>query len=876
MIFLANLPEGAKPYQFEPFAREDLNGSIVDRFQKQVERYPNNLAVKQGDQSLTYRELNWAANLLANRVLEMSGGLEDPIGFLIEPGITQIVAILGIIKAGHPYVGLDPYFPRARLEFMLSDSGARILITNSANAQSALELTQPEITIINLDELSLDTPTKNPNLKLSPESIASLQYTSGSTGDPKGVILTHKLILHQSMMQTNRRFTNPNDRWILLYSASFGASVGPIFGSLLCGACLYPFEIKKIGLVELVKFISKEKISIFSSVPSTFRYFASMVPTDDVFPELRLIILGGDTALKKDVDLYKRISHPGCYFEITYAGTEFYGVSSLVISKDTPLNRGVVPVGFTDPDKEVLLLNEDGNEVPVGEVGEIVIRSRYISPGYWRRPDLTKAVFLDVPGDEGMVQYRTGDLGRMNLDGCLEHLGRKDMQIKIRGHRVELAEVVSALFEFSAIDDAFVVSRPDHIGENQLIAYVVLGEKTPSVINQIRKEMFERLPTYMVPTAYVMMDKLPKTASGKVDVLSLPEPDPSSLNIENPVVHPRNPIEKQLVEIWEDLLDFRPVGVTDDFFELGGHSLLALRLVATIEEKMGIELPFPALIQNRTIEEMGKLLMDQGALKSWSQLVALQPLGSEPPLFCVPPSAVTAMIFKDLARHLGEERPFYGLEYQGMDDGAEAHNSIPEMARYNLERIRSLQPEGPYFLSGMCFGGLVALEMAHQLVAEGEQVPFLGILDSTHAPYLSKPRSYHVFMITRFINKKILRHRFPIGMAPLKRAMKKFSPDDELGKRIYQVFSTHNEARVKYVTQPYPGPITLFNTAGSRGEFSKGQWRAVTRGKLEIVSIPGVHAGARVDLREGEESFIHEPSVQVLAQKLNECLRTAG
>jgi thioesterase domain-containing protein len=302
---------------------------------------------------------------------------------------------------------------------------------------------------------------------------------------------------------------------------------------------------------------------------------------------------------------------------------------------------------------------------------------------------------------------------------------------------------------------------------------------------------------------------------------------------------------------------------------------LALRFIAEVEEKLGVTIPFPALVQTRTIEKLASLVQDQAALKSWSHLVALQPLGSKPPFYCVPPSAVTVMIFKDLAKYLDVDRPFYGLDYAGMDRETEAHDSIPAMARYNLERIRSLQPEGPYYLGGMCFGGLVAYEMASQLVSEGEQVAFLGILDSTHAPYLSRPRAYHVFILTRFLNQKILRYKFPIGMAPLRQAMKKFTPGDDFSQRIYQVFTTHNYARVKYVTTPYPGSITLFNTAGSRGHFSRDQWRAVAEGKLDAVSIPGTHSGAREGIDE-EDSFIFDPNVQVLAQRLNECLDKAG
>jgi thioesterase domain-containing protein len=208
------------------------------------------------------------------------------------------------------------------------------------------------------------------------------------------------------------------------------------------------------------------------------------------------------------------------------------------------------------------------------------------------------------------------------------------------------------------------------------------------------------------------------------------------------------------------------------------------------------------------------------------------------------------------------------MEYKGMEGESEPHNRIQEMARFNLETIRSLQPHGPYFIGGMCFGGLVAFEMAQQLIADGEDVAILGILDSTHAPNLSRPPMYPVFKITRFINQKILKQRFPIGMAPLRRAMKKFDPEDELGRRIYRIFTAHNDARVSYLTTAYPGRITLFNTPGRKGEFSGKQWSRVAGGDLEIVIVPGVHTGAREDAKEGEVPFVNDPNAEVLATKL--------
>jgi len=871
----ASLPLEAKTEYFVKFEQDELQTTIVDRFEKQAALYPDNLAIKDGDTSLTYAEFNTLTNLVAHYILEKMGDYRGPIAFLLEHGASQMVAIFGILKSGNGYVALDPDFPRARLEFMISDSETPLMITNSKNLNFARELSSPGIQIISLDEINSGTQMENPGLDIDIDAMIAIYYTSGSTGQPKGCVLPHKLIMHNVMSSTNRRYLNPKDRQIFLFSASFAASAGPIFSTLLNGACLYPYEIKKQGLVKLVNFIVKEGITIFSSVPSTFRYFATLLDPEKTFPDVRLVTMGGDTVLKKDIDLFKKYFPSSCYFLNSLGGTEFFGICSFVISKDTQIEGGIVPIGYELEDKKVQLLDDEGSEVPTGEVGEIVVQSKYVSNGYWRRPELTKEKFNLVPGQDGVIQYRTGDLGRMDSDGCLYHLGRKDRQVKIRGHRVELAEIISVLQEIAVVKDAYVKANTDSAGENKLVAYIVPEKQSGSLVEQVQEELSECLPTYMIPTEFMVLDEIPRTPSRKVDALALPELERNHSSHQIDCVEPRNSVERKLVEIWETLLDFQPIGVKDDFFELGGHSLLALRLIAEIEDKFEVTVPFAALVQVRTIRELATILEDKNSLHKWSHLVALQPLGTKIPFFCVPPSAVTVMIFKDLAKHMSEERPFYALEYTGMDEGSETHKSIAAMASFNIEKIRSVQPEGPYYLGGMCFGGIVAYEMAKQLLEAGDRVAFLGILDSTHAPYLSRPRSYHVFMLTRFINQKVLRQKFPIGMAPLERAMKKFAPDDEFSQRIYDVFTTHNYARVKYVTTPYPETITLFNTAGSRGDFSRDKWREVAGGKLEIVSIPGVHGGARVDLQEGEQSFIHEPMVQVFAKRLNESLEAA-
>jgi thioesterase domain-containing protein/acyl carrier protein len=432
-----------------------------------------------------------------------------------------------------------------------------------------------------------------------------------------------------------------------------------------------------------------------------------------------------------------------------------------------------------------------------------------------------------------------------------------------------MAEITAALLDMESIEDAVVIAPPDSTGEKHLVAYLVPFDPDATQVSNLRGKLAEDLPDYMIPTEFVILDQLPKTPTGKIDYQNLPEVDSSREEVEEIDKSPYTPLEKDLVKIWETILEQKNIKVKDDFFDIGGNSLDALRTVAEIEEKIKVPLTLSAFNQARTIEKLAEVIQGQVST-GFSYLVAVEPDGSKPPFFCVPPSATTVMAFGKLAQHMGGERPFYGLDYAGMDAKHPPHLSIPEMAEIYLEEIRRVQPEGPYFLGGMCFGGLVAYEMAQQLLAQGQKVAFLGVLDSTHAPNLSKPRGYYIFLITRFVNQKLLRGRFTVGASSMR-----IPGDDVYRNQVQHVFASHNYARMKYRTTTYPGKITLFNTTGRKGQFARNQWEPIAQGGLEVVMIPGVHLGHTFGMGENGDTYIREPHVQVLAEKLNKCLKAS-
>ena len=422
-------PSGA----FVEFKREEIEQSISDRFEQQVNKYPDRLAIKAGSCELTYDELNKTSNRVARAILSLRGTSDEPVPLLMENGPTLISAILGVLKAGKFYATLDPQYPRQRLSYMLEDSQAGFFITDTQNLPLASSWAQEGLQPLNVDELDTALSTDNVRLSISPDAYASIFYTSGSTGQPKGVLQNQRSMLHQISNHTNNRQICKYDRLTLLSSCSYSASIKDIFGALLNGAALLPFDLRTEGVSHLANWLAEEEITIYRSVPSVFRHFASVLTAEGKFPKLRLIHLGGEAFYKKDLEKYRDCFSPPCIFVSNMGCTEMGPARDYFIDRQSQVTGSVVPAGYAVEGVEVQLLDSGGQQLGFDSVGEIAFRSRYLSPGYWRRPELTKAAFLPDPegGDERV--YRTGDLGHMSPDGCLIHLGRKDFQVKIRG-----------------------------------------------------------------------------------------------------------------------------------------------------------------------------------------------------------------------------------------------------------------------------------------------------------------------------------------------------------------------------------------------------------------------------------------------------------
>jgi amino acid adenylation domain-containing protein len=587
---------------FVDFSTDDLEQSLPDRFVKQVQQYPQHVAVKTHQETWSYAALNRVANRITHAILTARGQGEERVALLFEHNALMIAGLLGVLKGGKTYVPLDPSYPRDRLVYMLEDAQAHVLLTNTRNLAFAKALMSDTQKILNVDDLPPGLPDNDPHLPTSPDTLAYILYTSGSTGQPKGVMQNHRNVLHHIRSYTNNLHISTQDRLTLFASYSFDAAVMDIFGALLNGATLYPVNIKEEPIEGIIRRCKEQDITIYHSTPTVYRYFVGSLRQADALPKLRLIVLGGEEVNSRDVALYKSAFSATCLFINGFGPTESTVTLQYFIDKQTEITRHTVPVGEPVADTEILLLDAMGE--PATVVGEIAIRSPYIALGYWRQPALTQAAFLPDPAHGNRRVYRTGDMGRLKPDGTIEFVGRKDHQVKIRGYRIELGEIESVLAQHPAVQEVVVLAREDVPGERCLVAYAVPASGQTASPSILRNFLKQRLPAYMVPTAVVLLDALPLTPNGKINRLALPAPEQTRAELREGAVAPRTPVEACVADIWSQVLRLPRIGIHDNFFDLGGHSLLAVQVVSRIRQTLQVELPVRALFESPTLAEL--------------------------------------------------------------------------------------------------------------------------------------------------------------------------------------------------------------------------------------------------------------------------------
>ena len=588
---------------FIEFTKDEIHQSIPARFEEQVASYPNGVAVRGRGRQFSYSQLNSIANRLARAILRRCQDKPEPVALLLGHDAMMVASIIGVMKAGKTCVPLESGSPHARIGHILEDLQTRLIVTNNNYLSAASRLASNPTRIINIDELDAALGDDNIRLTISPETLAYILYTSGSTGQPKGVTQTHRNALHSAMMYINNLHIQADDRLTLFGSCSGGQGMKLVISALITGASLYPWNISDEGLATMANWLIAEGITIYISGATVFRSFVTTLSGEEEFPALRIIRVGNEPVRQTDVEAFKKHFSPHSVFVNWFAVTEAGNVACYFADKQNHSGDDLIPIGYATDDTEILILDDGGQQVGPDQPGEIGIKSRYLSPGYWRQPDLTRAKFLTDPIGGEERTFLSGDLGVMRSDGCLYHAGRKDFQVKISGNRIETGEVESALLAVDGITEAVVVAQ-NHGADTRLLAYIVTDAKPSPDIRTIRRALAETLPPHMIPSAFVPLESMPVTANGKIDRRALPAPEQARPDLSVDYVTPRTNIEQSLARIWAGVIGLTQIGVHDDFFELGGHSMAAIQIVSQVIKEFGLEVPLQLLFQSPTVAEM--------------------------------------------------------------------------------------------------------------------------------------------------------------------------------------------------------------------------------------------------------------------------------
>ncbi|MCK4359258.1 MAG: amino acid adenylation domain-containing protein [Candidatus Cloacimonetes bacterium] len=885
-------------------------GAIHTLFSQQAKCMPDSTAIEYSNKTWSYKELDALTNQLANYLISIGIKRQDIIAIYGHRSASLIWAILGVLKAGASFFILDSSYPCLRLIdylkiakpkawIQIEEAGALpgILEKFVSNLSCYCRLKLPEWSSPTTNSLLLNYSTEDPEITVSPDDIAYIGFTSGSTGKPKGIMGRHGSISHFLPWLRQTFNLNESDKFSIISGISYDPLQREIFTPLQIGATICVPDSEDIEPGRLGKWMRKKKISIVHLTPAMGEILTETTPKATLI-SLRYAFFLGDMLTKRDVSRIQKFA-PYTTVVNLYGTTEtqravgYFVVSNkLDISHDeSRVNESIndiIPLGKGMKDVQLLILNNSKQLSGIGEKGEIYLRSPHLAKGYINNNELTHERFIINPFTKISRDklYKTGDLGRYMPDGNIEFLGRIDYQVKIRGFRVELEEIEAMLKQHPDVRQTVVVTRNEQPENKYLVAYVVSKKKQVSISSELRCFLKQRLPDYMVPSNFVIIDSLPITPNGKVDRHALPEPDKVRHELEKTFVAPRNELELRLTKIWEKVLCIKNIGVRDNFFDMGGHSLLAVRLFSQIEKTTGRNLPLITLFQAPTVELLSKVLREEGWSPSWSSLVPIQTEGSKQPFFCVPGPAGYVLCFADFAHYLGSEQPFYGLRPKGLDGEEVPYTCIEKMAEHYINEIRTIQSEGPYFLGGNCFGGIVAFEMAQQLQAQGQKVDLLALFEAyvpgTVYP-LSGIKPFFIRLIQRIrrhlnnLSRLSPKEKFLYFMEESRNAMKskiwkiayKFYLD--IGRPLPHAFRSVREANFQalrdYVPKVYSGKLYLYQSdkrfAGFYYEPQMG-WEKLATGGIEIYKVPGNH-----------ESIWNEPNLKVLAKKLSVCLDKA-
>ena len=889
-------------YGFNDTAKVYPNGalSLQQLFELQAGRSAEHTAVVYQGQALTYAQLNARANQLARHLRSLGVGPDSLVGLCAERSLEMIVGLYGILKAGGAYVPLEPAYPTDRLAGIVEDARLAVILTQQHVRERVPDM--PGVPVLALDgEAPMLAQYESTNLEhhVRPDNLAYVIYTSGSTGKPKGVGIDQQGIVNRLQWMQEAYPLSAADRVLQKTPYSFDVSVWEFFWPLLEGATLV---VARPGghqdVTYLAELIDAQGITTLHFVPPMLEVFLN--EAGDCGRSLRQVMCSGQALpLELQQRFFAKWNHVALHN--LYGPTEAsVDVTAWTCHKDSPLN--CVPIGRPIANIQIHILDETFNPVPVGVTGHLYIAGIGLARGYINRPELTAQAFIPNPfsAAPGARMYRSGDLARYLPDGTIEYLGRSDHQVKIRGLRIELGEIESTLAALDAVRDVVVLARTDERNIARLVAYLVAhaGQVLPDTLS-LRARLQQTLPDYMVPEYFVVLDALPLTANGKVDRKALPAPEMTQS--ETAYVAPRTPAEQAIAEIWADVLSVDKVGVFDDFFTLGGQSLLAAQMVSRIKRALGIDLPLRVLFEAPTIaaltRKMGLADAEPGMPTpspayphASSNLVPIRPHGDRTPLFLIHPIGGEVQYAVDLARHLDPHQSVYALAASGIAAGETPHTSIQEMASAYVKAMRQVQPVGPYMVAGWSLGGMIAYEIAHQLLTMGEAVRFVGMIDTGSSPALRKqwqaenmlefdecmalmswiidqhPQIADTSQHPAYDELKALMERRDVdGMIAVcqRESLLPAQLDMALVRRVLAVYRAGAAAGTGYEAPPAEVTVTFFAADRGADEDPSLGWSELLGKHLDVIRIGGSHL-----------SIVKPPYLEKLAREISLRIKT--
>ncbi|MCL6494107.1 MAG: amino acid adenylation domain-containing protein [Ignavibacterium sp.] len=702
--------------------------TVYSLFENMVKSDADSVAVSFNGNNITYKKLKEESDKLAH-LLQTSGVNQgDIVGLCLNRSIEMVIALLGIIKSGAAYLPLDPFFPDKRLEYMLEDSAAKFLITESSLFPKFNYYKNNFIDISEIKNVKFDKPIED---KSNEKNLAYVIYTSGSTGNPKGVQILHSSLTNFLLSMQKTPGLNADDNVLALTTLSFDISGLEIFLPLVTGAriTIASREEAKDGKTLLEK-IKKQKVTVVQATPSTWK----MLIDSGWNEKLNIKALCGGEALSQD--LAEQILNRVVELWNMYGPTE-----TTIWSSCSKVNKGEpVHLGRPIANTQFYIVDKDLNFCPPGVPGELLIGGAGLSVGYLNKEELTKEKFIPNPFDkENKTRvYRTGDLVKLNPKMQIEFLGRIDNQVKIRGYRIELDEIENVIRKVEGVKDCAVIVKEIN-NDKKIVAYYTNknkseGEDFSSLINSIREIAIRNLPDYMIPSLIIPIENLPLTPNNKIDKKALAAKEITALVSHTSNSKPENETQKILLEIWETLLGITGIGIDDNFFEIGGHSILAAQMLADFEKQTGKRIPLAEMFTAQTIRQLAGIVEKETINLKWTPLVEIKKGESAlAPLFLIHGAEGNVLLYRDLANRLNSNRTVYGLQAKGLDGKNSFNYSIEEMAEDYIPAIKSVQPFGPYNIGGYCMGGSVAYEIAIRLTARGEQVANVFLLETYNA-----------------------------------------------------------------------------------------------------------------------------------------------